>query len=317
MARETQNGPRDQVPTPRMALRSTPGSLVSLSVCGLRTPQRLGAGRLELRVRGRGSGSPGQMGAQALTQGSTSVRSTPTPTPARPFFLPHLDSILVNLLIRDLPGAVPPHLSDRGLVLEAIIQAEGCNHVLKALDAGGKRASETGQGAHVQGNGVLRGRWRWGPWGHTFQAETLSDAAVYTKQPVLNSALTAASDFEQDFHKWSVKPDWDPSPPPDHSRPRVFTEHCSVLYSSAQTRQHPQAAQSSWSAGRQISRWIQIRRLMKAYAESWDGKYLGRKSSLDPRMPVLPKLAMHKAGGVGANRMEGAKAPRQKCTWAA
>lgn len=94
-------------------------------------------GRLELRVRERGSGSPGQMGAQALTQGST---QTPTPTPAGPFFLPHLDSILVNLLIRDLPGAVPPHLSDGGLVLEAIVQAEGCNHVLKAFDAGGRES---------------------------------------------------------------------------------------------------------------------------------------------------------------------------------
>lgn len=44
---------------------------------------------------------------------------------------------------------------------------------------------------------------------------------------------------------------------------------------------------------------------------------MGRKSSLDPRMPVLLKLAKHKAGVVGANRMEGAKVPRQKCTWAA
>ena len=52
----------------------------------------------------------------------------------------------------------------------------------KRLMLGAERASETGRGAHVQGHGVLRGRWRWGPWGHTFQAETLSDAAVYIKQ---------------------------------------------------------------------------------------------------------------------------------------
>jgi hypothetical protein len=68
----------------------------------------------------------------------------PPPPPVRPFPPSHLDSVLVNFLIRDLPGAIPPHLGDRGPILKAIIQAEGRNHVLKPLGAGEETVGEAG-----------------------------------------------------------------------------------------------------------------------------------------------------------------------------
>ena len=118
------------------APRSTTGSPVSPSMYGLRTPQRLGAGRVESRVGEGVKEAQDRWGTGA----DTWEPLDPHPTPARPFSLLHLDSILVNLLIRDLPGAVPPHLGDCGLVFETIIQAEGRNHVLKPLGAGDRES---------------------------------------------------------------------------------------------------------------------------------------------------------------------------------
>lgn len=118
------------------APRSTTGSPVSPSMYGLRTPQRLGAGRIESRV-GEGVKEAQDRWGTGADPGEP---LDPHPTPARPFSLLYLDSIPVNLLIRDLPGAVPPHLGDRGLVFETIIQAEGRNHVLKPLGAGDRES---------------------------------------------------------------------------------------------------------------------------------------------------------------------------------
>lgn len=183
MAKVTQSGQEDQAPMPRLALSSTPPNQlpVRLSTCGLRIPQRL-------CVRGRGAGL--RVGGRAFrklrTDGhgrSLSLRALvpASATPTRPSSLPHLDPVLVNFLIRDLPGTVPPHLGDGGLVLEAVVQAEGRDHVLEPLGAGdGESRSDRGGRPSFQGRQVPGARRGWGgvPQGHAFQSETNADAAA-------------------------------------------------------------------------------------------------------------------------------------------
>lgn len=47
----------------------------------------------------------------------------------------YLGSVPVHLLIRDLPGTAMPQLVHRRLVLEAIVQPEGRNQLIKSPDA--------------------------------------------------------------------------------------------------------------------------------------------------------------------------------------
>lgn len=95
MARVIQSGQEDQALVPRMALSSTTRRwlLVRLSICGLRIPQRLGAGE------GRGPRVFRKLRTEGLRVLIQESSCPPLPTPARPFSLLYLDSILVNLLI--------------------------------------------------------------------------------------------------------------------------------------------------------------------------------------------------------------------------
>lgn len=77
-----------------------------------------------------------------------------------PFPVLHLNSVLVNLLIGDLPGTVPPHLGDSGLILETVIQAEGCNHVLEPLGAGKESTGKARWHGLVSRGQELRGNSR-------------------------------------------------------------------------------------------------------------------------------------------------------------
>lgn len=123
------------------APRSTTGSPVSPSMYGLRTPQRLGAGRVESRV-GEGVKEAQDRWGTGADPGEP---LDPHPTPARPISLLHLDSILViissseifqgqsRLISVTVASSLKPSFRRKGAIMSS-----------NRLVLGTERASETG-----------------------------------------------------------------------------------------------------------------------------------------------------------------------------